>query len=188
MQDAVILANHIYDIKPTSFENIKAALNGYRAERFDAVKDQYSQTHMAARLQFGHVNIFYQEFILYVFVTFKRVQKNRCRSRVLTTLWIFFYSYFFWANRHGGSERCDTSCSIGSPSRCSQSRCQRKVPTALKQTSCRRRPGAAPWMLFHRNPQSGSRGSRKRPRKLQPLLLFFEATREPFFFFLLSIN
>ncbi|KAK5827749.1 hypothetical protein F5H01DRAFT_332175 [Linnemannia elongata] len=54
MQDAVILANHIYDIKPTSFENIKAALNGYRAERFDAVKDQYSQTHMAARLQFGH--------------------------------------------------------------------------------------------------------------------------------------
>ncbi|OAQ29403.1 FAD/NAD(P)-binding domain-containing protein [Linnemannia elongata AG-77] len=54
MQDAVILANHIYDIRPTSFENIKAALHGYKAERFDAVKDQYSQTHMAARLQFGH--------------------------------------------------------------------------------------------------------------------------------------
>ncbi|KAG0065381.1 hypothetical protein BGZ89_008366 [Linnemannia elongata] len=54
MQDAVILANHIYDIKPNSFENIKAALHGYKAERFDAVKDQYSQTHMAARLQFGH--------------------------------------------------------------------------------------------------------------------------------------
>ncbi|KAG0293469.1 hypothetical protein BGZ96_002811 [Linnemannia gamsii] len=54
MLDAVVLANHLYDIKPTSCDNIKTALNGYKEERFDAVLDQYSQTHFAARLQFGH--------------------------------------------------------------------------------------------------------------------------------------
>ncbi|KAF8937995.1 hypothetical protein BGZ47_008762 [Haplosporangium gracile] len=54
MQDAVILANHLYDIKPTSFENIKKALSDFKEDRFDAVRDQHSQTHFAARLQFGH--------------------------------------------------------------------------------------------------------------------------------------
>lgn len=54
MQDAVILANHLYDIYPTSFENIKKALKGYKEERFDAVKDQYPQSYMAARLMYGH--------------------------------------------------------------------------------------------------------------------------------------
>ncbi|KAG0066530.1 hypothetical protein BGZ90_001361 [Linnemannia elongata] len=41
MQDAVILANRLYDIQPTSFETIKAALSDYRDERFDNVKSQY---------------------------------------------------------------------------------------------------------------------------------------------------
>ncbi|KAG0293461.1 hypothetical protein BGZ96_002803 [Linnemannia gamsii] len=54
MQDAVLLANHIYDILPTSFENIKAALNNYKEERFDAVKDQYPQSHISAKLMYGH--------------------------------------------------------------------------------------------------------------------------------------
>ncbi|KAH7058043.1 hypothetical protein BKA57DRAFT_448434 [Linnemannia elongata] len=54
MQDAVLLANHLYDIKPTSFENIKTALSGYRNERFDAIKDQYSQAYMNAKLIYGH--------------------------------------------------------------------------------------------------------------------------------------
>lgn len=55
MQDAVLLANHLYDIKPTSFENIKLALNAYKEERFDAVKDQYPQSYMSAKLIYGHV-------------------------------------------------------------------------------------------------------------------------------------
>ncbi|KAF8945121.1 hypothetical protein BGZ47_003212 [Haplosporangium gracile] len=55
MQDAVILANYLNDIKPISFENIKAALNGYKEERFDAVKGQHSQTYFTAKLQFGHI-------------------------------------------------------------------------------------------------------------------------------------
>ncbi|KAG0296805.1 hypothetical protein BGZ97_004442 [Linnemannia gamsii] len=54
MQDAVILANHIYDIKPTSFNNIKTALSDYKQERFGAIKDQYPQSHMSAKLIFGH--------------------------------------------------------------------------------------------------------------------------------------
>ncbi|KAF9148295.1 hypothetical protein BG015_009985 [Linnemannia schmuckeri] len=54
MQDAVILANHIYDIQPTSFKNIKAALDGYKAERFNDVKEQYPQSYMAAKLMYGH--------------------------------------------------------------------------------------------------------------------------------------
>lgn len=56
MQDAVILANHIYDIKPTSFKNIKTALDGYKAERFNDVKEQYPQSYMAAKLMYGHVS------------------------------------------------------------------------------------------------------------------------------------
>jgi hypothetical protein len=55
MQDAVLLANHIYDIKPTSFENVKLALNEYKKERFEAVQDQYPQSHISAKLIFGHV-------------------------------------------------------------------------------------------------------------------------------------
>ncbi|KAF9135810.1 hypothetical protein BG015_003219 [Linnemannia schmuckeri] len=54
MQDAVLLANHLYDIKPTSFENIQKALSDYKNERFEAVKEQYPQSYMAAKLMYGH--------------------------------------------------------------------------------------------------------------------------------------
>ncbi|KAK5827766.1 hypothetical protein F5H01DRAFT_409512 [Linnemannia elongata] len=54
MQDAVLLANHLYDIFPTSFENIKTALSEYKEERFDVIKDQYPQSYMGAKLIFGH--------------------------------------------------------------------------------------------------------------------------------------
>ncbi|KAG0293463.1 hypothetical protein BGZ96_002805 [Linnemannia gamsii] len=54
MQDAVLLANHLYDIYPTSFENIKRAFSSYKDERFDAIKDQYPQSYMSAKLIYGH--------------------------------------------------------------------------------------------------------------------------------------
>ncbi|KAG0071710.1 hypothetical protein BGZ90_012161 [Linnemannia elongata] len=57
MQDAVILANRLYDIVPTSFENIKTALTEYKEERFDAIKDQYPQSYISAKLIFGHTFI-----------------------------------------------------------------------------------------------------------------------------------
>lgn len=56
MQDAVLLANHLYDVFPTSFENIKTALNEYKEERFDAIKDQYPQSYISAKLIYGHVS------------------------------------------------------------------------------------------------------------------------------------
>lgn len=55
MQDAVLLANHLYDIYPTTLETIKAAFNDYKKERFITIKDQYPQSHMAAKLIYGHV-------------------------------------------------------------------------------------------------------------------------------------
>ncbi|KAF9135809.1 hypothetical protein BG015_003218 [Linnemannia schmuckeri] len=54
MQDSVLLANHIYDIKPTNHENIKTALSEYKQERFNFIKDQYPVSHMSAKLLFGH--------------------------------------------------------------------------------------------------------------------------------------
>ncbi|KAF9101331.1 hypothetical protein BGX29_005778 [Mortierella sp. GBA35] len=54
MQDAVILANCLYDIKPTSFDNIKLALNEYKDQRYEIVREQYAQSHFNARIQYGH--------------------------------------------------------------------------------------------------------------------------------------
>ncbi|KAG9061259.1 hypothetical protein KI688_007597 [Linnemannia hyalina] len=77
MQDAVLLANHLYDIKPTSFENIKLALNAYKEERFDAVKDQYPQSYMSAKLIYGHSIL--ERIIRYVIFNWlpKSVQKKQ---------------------------------------------------------------------------------------------------------------
>lgn len=60
MQDAVILANCLYDIKPTSFESIKEALKEYRDQRFDCIEQQYTQSHIYAKLQYGHVSTLFQ--------------------------------------------------------------------------------------------------------------------------------
>ncbi|KAF9103764.1 hypothetical protein BGX29_002951 [Mortierella sp. GBA35] len=53
IHDATILANCLYDIKPTSFENIKAALEDYKDERYDIVREQYAQSHFSAKLLYG---------------------------------------------------------------------------------------------------------------------------------------
>ncbi|KAG0376825.1 hypothetical protein BGX24_007168 [Mortierella sp. AD032] len=54
MQDAVILANCLYDITPTNFDTVKTALEEYKNQRFKDIKDQYAQTYYAAKLQYGH--------------------------------------------------------------------------------------------------------------------------------------
>ncbi|KAF9146905.1 hypothetical protein BG015_011481 [Linnemannia schmuckeri] len=54
MQDAVLLVNHIFDISVTNFENVQAALSGYKDERFEAVKEQYPQSYISAKLMYGH--------------------------------------------------------------------------------------------------------------------------------------
>ncbi|KAG9069579.1 hypothetical protein KI688_010483 [Linnemannia hyalina] len=57
MIDSVVLANCLYDIKPTSYDNIKAALGHYREQRFEKVKAQYADSHRNARLRYGHVRV-----------------------------------------------------------------------------------------------------------------------------------
>ncbi|KAF9118013.1 hypothetical protein BGW39_001570 [Mortierella sp. 14UC] len=81
MQDAVLLANHLYDIKPTSFENITKALSEYKEERFDAVKEQYPQSYIAAKLMYGHT--FSEQMLRHVIFNWlpksmqrKQLQKN----------------------------------------------------------------------------------------------------------------
>ncbi|KAG0281196.1 hypothetical protein BGZ95_006022 [Linnemannia exigua] len=54
MQDAVILANCLYDIKPTSFDNIKEALKEFKDQRFDYITEQYTQSQVLAMMQYGH--------------------------------------------------------------------------------------------------------------------------------------
>jgi 2-polyprenyl-6-methoxyphenol hydroxylase-like FAD-dependent oxidoreductase len=60
MQDAVILANCLYDIKPTSYENIKEAFKEYKDQRYDFISQQYAQSHIAAKLQYGHVSALFR--------------------------------------------------------------------------------------------------------------------------------
>ncbi|KAG0372895.1 hypothetical protein BGX24_012437 [Mortierella sp. AD032] len=80
MQDAVILANHLYDIKPTSFENIKKALSEYKEERFDAVKEQYPQSYVAAKLMYGHT--FSEQMLRHVIFNWlpKSMQKKQLQK------------------------------------------------------------------------------------------------------------
>ncbi|KAF8938002.1 hypothetical protein BGZ47_008769 [Haplosporangium gracile] len=54
MQDAVILANCIYDIIPTNFDTVKEALDEFKRQRYDLIKAQYAQTYIAAKIQYGH--------------------------------------------------------------------------------------------------------------------------------------
>ncbi|KAG9061279.1 hypothetical protein KI688_007617 [Linnemannia hyalina] len=54
MQGAVLLANRLYDIRPTNFKIIETALSDYRNERFYAIKDQYPQSYISAKLIYGH--------------------------------------------------------------------------------------------------------------------------------------
>ncbi|KAF8930081.1 hypothetical protein BGZ58_008479 [Dissophora ornata] len=54
MQDAVILANCLYELKPLTYEGIQAALKDYRDQRYQHVKVQYEASQLAAKLQYGH--------------------------------------------------------------------------------------------------------------------------------------
>jgi 2-polyprenyl-6-methoxyphenol hydroxylase-like FAD-dependent oxidoreductase len=55
LQDAAILANCLYDMRSTSIEDVKEALDDYREQRFDHVKTQYEASQWNAKLIYGHV-------------------------------------------------------------------------------------------------------------------------------------
>ncbi|KAF9118866.1 hypothetical protein BGW39_000798 [Mortierella sp. 14UC] len=55
IQDAVILANCLYEIKPNpTHENLARALQTYRDERYSHVKTQHSVSQLSAKVQLGH--------------------------------------------------------------------------------------------------------------------------------------
>ncbi|KAF9090279.1 hypothetical protein BGX23_006119 [Mortierella sp. AD031] len=55
IQDAVILANCLYEIKPNpKHENLVRALQTYRDERYPHVKTQHTTSQLSAKIQLGH--------------------------------------------------------------------------------------------------------------------------------------
>ena len=57
LQDAAVLANCLYDMKTTSIEDVKAALEDYQEQRFEHVKTQYEASQWNAKLIYGHVRL-----------------------------------------------------------------------------------------------------------------------------------
>ncbi|KAF9119294.1 hypothetical protein BGW39_000398 [Mortierella sp. 14UC] len=53
MQDAVVLANSLYDMKSQTFEGVKDALQDYRDERYSRVVDQYEASKADAKIIYG---------------------------------------------------------------------------------------------------------------------------------------
>ena len=56
LEDAVILANCLYDIGTTSLDDIKAALKSFKDQRYPHVKQQYEASKVNAKILFGHVS------------------------------------------------------------------------------------------------------------------------------------
>lgn len=57
MQDAVVLVNCIYEIENVTYENIKAALADYRAQRYEHAAFQVNLGKTLAKIMFGQVNM-----------------------------------------------------------------------------------------------------------------------------------
>ncbi|KAF9370188.1 hypothetical protein CPC16_003879, partial [Podila verticillata] len=53
MQDAVVLANCIYEMASASIENVEAALSEFRQQRYDNVKIQYESSKTKAKITYG---------------------------------------------------------------------------------------------------------------------------------------
>lgn len=58
MEDAVVLANCLYDIGTTSPEDIKAALQSFKDQRLPHVIEQYKASKATAKFLYGHVSSF----------------------------------------------------------------------------------------------------------------------------------
>lgn len=55
MQDAVALANCLYDLKSLSPDHIQEALQIFKDERFSQVQEQYEASKVNAKLIYGQV-------------------------------------------------------------------------------------------------------------------------------------
>lgn len=71
LQDAVILANCIYDITSATPENIHEAFADYRSQRYPKAKYQIDKSKVMATIQYGQVM-----FLVFVFGSFTRILKT----------------------------------------------------------------------------------------------------------------
>jgi 2-polyprenyl-6-methoxyphenol hydroxylase-like FAD-dependent oxidoreductase len=55
MQDAVVLANCLYDLTDLSPESLSAAFEDYRSQRFKEAKKQVTNSKINARISSGQV-------------------------------------------------------------------------------------------------------------------------------------
>lgn len=56
MQDAVVLANYLYEMKGLALSDISATLDQFKNERYSKVKAQYEASKTNARLIYGQVS------------------------------------------------------------------------------------------------------------------------------------
>ena len=56
MQDAVVLANCIYDLSSLSAESIRTALQDFKDQRYSRVKEQYELSKVNAAYLHGQVS------------------------------------------------------------------------------------------------------------------------------------
>lgn len=56
MMDAVILANCLYEMQPTSHQTIQKCFQSFRKQRYELVKAAYEASQQAAKIQYGHVS------------------------------------------------------------------------------------------------------------------------------------
>ncbi|KAF8981816.1 hypothetical protein BGZ46_002229 [Entomortierella lignicola] len=68
IQDAVVLANSIYEMSSTSQDNIVKALKEYREQRFEEAKTQYETSKFAAKILYGHT--YFERAFRYVLINY----------------------------------------------------------------------------------------------------------------------
>lgn len=73
MQDAIILANCIYDIEEPTAEHIAAALQDYREQRYPHALFQTENSKMMGKLMYGQVKSFsFRHFDSRIFMCLER--------------------------------------------------------------------------------------------------------------------
>ncbi|KAG0002878.1 hypothetical protein BGZ79_002130 [Entomortierella chlamydospora] len=66
MQDAIVLANCIYEMKANSYDEVVAALNGYRDQQYDRTKKQCDTSRFNGRVLYGHT--IFDRFLRHIIV------------------------------------------------------------------------------------------------------------------------
>ncbi|KAG0366933.1 hypothetical protein BGZ54_004679 [Gamsiella multidivaricata] len=79
MQDAVVLANCLYDLESVTHENIQAALKNFREQRYDHVKTQHEASQFGAKIQYGHT--WYERILRHI--VFNYLPKSLQRNHIL---------------------------------------------------------------------------------------------------------